>query len=1579
MNKFIVSLVFILVGVFSVKAQIKIEDPDVGGGSTTVCMYRDADGDGYGAGSQICGLTIGTPGYSIKNGDCNDNNAEVKPRTWYRDADGDGFGLDSEFKIECVLSNSLTGWSLVIGDCDDTEADIKPLTWYRDADGDGIGIGSESKVVCALGNVLSGWSLEKGDCNDSNSSVGVIKLYRDQDNDGLGDPNTPHYANNSTFTSVCEAEGYVTNKDDKCPLNAGSSANSGCPVGEGFVIEARNSLYEKSYLINKKVTSESKTYYNDLGKIEQGLSLDIKTKKVWGAHTFYDAEGRLSVQTLSGPAYSNETLVFKSDFVKKPDGTVYKGTDFDGVLPENSPKIGDELNSLGWYYSNSNTSEPFQDKTDRPYSRTIYSSLLSGRVKQVVGGNKHDTNGNGTIDDANDKWERGYSFSMPAAQELYYVFGYNAFESNPSEASTYENISNILGNGNNQIVWLKAGKTVVQDAHGNESVAFTDSEGKILGTARSGGNKEYEVLSLIGKQKYVDIHIPKGTSNNSAQLIGDSSNYKIYDLKTEKIVSVSALKYSGFFRIEYVGETILTPSHALTYIDKIGKTINPVKIDAVGIRYKVNYYDFSLNEYDKAGQLIKSLQPLGFDSTCLNELKPIVTHNESLKSTFVYNTLGLLTYTKSPDEGEAWFKYRKDGKIRFSQNSKQVLAKEFSYTNYDRLGRSVESGVYKEEIGGITFKKVDDLLENFLDDISIDDDGLPNSRCKEQSFTQYDFLTDTQKTALTSGYTNPTFLSGSVAHTYNTDDIGTIISKTYYSYDVHGRVKWIFQISKGLTEAKTIDYVYEPITSQVSKIYFEKNNVEEQFIHRYTYDQDTQQLKTVETSTVDDDNSFTLHASYDYYETGAIKRVTLAEGLQDIDYVYNLAGQLKAINHPDLVKDSEINPEGNDLFGMVLDYHTGDYIRNNKFVVPTAGTVNQYNGNIKAFTWGSKSNSEEDTSTPSQYKYSYDRNNWLTSAIFDGMGGVQAGTPENLYLKFPVLSSQDKLATNSITLEEGFSVTASSSLTFTAKIGGSTSGGVYGIGDYNVSNITYDANGNILSLDRNKNTESGSNKMDELSYTYKNGKSNRLDRVIDNVGNVGVQDIDTQEAGNYVYNNIGQLIENKGEGVKYKYNGSGLVTEVIKNDVSLIKFFYNDKGYRIQKISYKVDGITINKITNYLRDASGNVIAIYDDNTQIELPIYSENRLGIYKKTTNTNVYQLTDHLGNVRTVIAKSGDQAIAMSKTDYYPGGMVMPNRQFVNGEPYRYGYQGEFSETDSETGKQAFQLRLYDPRINRWLSPDPYGQFYSPYLAMGNNGVNFVDPDGGYCYDAQGKKIPCPKGDFFDAYRGASEHTNILDDIHTSKDIKLLSKNDFYKGLGPQFWEGGQAYKFNERDLRVAIDVLNGPDNVIKQQVRKVLSSGVPEPLSGYNLRMWYGDRWAQYKVGSDYVGTAAPLAAGAFGGGKLRTNMSFNSRGHLNPTTRVTVYRAVDNVELANIKATNKLTVQKGGTEAKYFANSLSNAHKFGKFLYPNGYTVISARIGVRTAGAYWSPYTDGMGAYIIPGSQLSNMGGITIIK
>ena len=459
----------------------------------------------------------------------------------------------------------------------------------------------------------------------------------------------------------------------------------------------------------------------------------------------------------------------------------------------------------------------------------------------------------------------------------------------------------------------------------------------------------------------------------------------------------------------------------------------------------------------------------------------------------------------------------------------------------------------------------------------------------------------------------------------------------------------------------------------------------------------------VKVATSTNDSNYTTHAEYSYYNTiGALKRTTIAGGIQEIDYVYNLAGQLKSINHPSLAKNPNINPHGRDLFGLTLDYYNQDYKRNSNFTFNDQLTVeNQYSGNIKAMTWNSKQNKAEQHDSV-LYEYEYDERNFLKKANFNGLNAEQRSYPSTIVLAEDLFVTKHAKATNAITLKPGFHVLGTKSVTFYAKIVADNANGQYQSEDYDVSNLRYDANGNIESLKRNKNTEQGSNLMDNLIYHYKADKPNQLKRVEDRVvTDTHANDIKTQTTtDNYKYNSIRQLTDNIDEHVRYEYNASGLVTKVFYNKKLRVHFYYNDKGFRTKKLSYKNDG-TKDKTTDYVLDASGYVMAIYEDQQLKELPIYGASRLGMYNKASGTSVYQLTDHLGNVRAVIAKNGNQAIATTTTDYYPFGMPMPNRQVINGEPYRYGYQGEFAETDPETGKPAFQLRLWDARIGRWLT--------------------------------------------------------------------------------------------------------------------------------------------------------------------------------------------------------------------------------------------------------------------------------------
>jgi RHS repeat-associated protein len=87
-----------------------------------------------------------------------------------------------------------------------------------------------------------------------------------------------------------------------------------------------------------------------------------------------------------------------------------------------------------------------------------------------------------------------------------------------------------------------------------------------------------------------------------------------------------------------------------------------------------------------------------------------------------------------------------------------------------------------------------------------------------------------------------------------------------------------------------------------------------------------------------------------------------------------------------------------------------------------------------------------------------------------------------------------------------------------------------------------------------------------------------------------------------------------------------------------------------------------------------------------------------------------------------------------DYYPYGLTWENPALPGTEEgiHDCTYQdkefqfGEFSDGHG-LALYDFHARMYDGATGRWLVPDPAAQFANPYLAMGNNPVIGLDPDG------------------------------------------------------------------------------------------------------------------------------------------------------------------------------------------------------------------------------------------------------------
>jgi RHS repeat-associated protein len=122
-------------------------------------------------------------------------------------------------------------------------------------------------------------------------------------------------------------------------------------------------------------------------------------------------------------------------------------------------------------------------------------------------------------------------------------------------------------------------------------------------------------------------------------------------------------------------------------------------------------------------------------------------------------------------------------------------------------------------------------------------------------------------------------------------------------------------------------------------------------------------------------------------------------------------------------------------------------------------------------------------------------------------------------------------------------------------------------------------------------------------------------------------------------------------------------------------------------------------------------------------------------------------------------------------------------------RFAYQGQFAEEDGETGYNAFEARLWDNRIARWMSPDPAGQYWSPFLGMGNNGINYIDKNGEI-----GEKFMARMYAFWGKMQGYT-HTNYW---KADNGEWLASKGGFAKNFGQNRSIGDHLYDAWNSDI-------------------------------------------------------------------------------------------------------------------------------------------------------------------------------------
>ncbi|TKG88125.1 hypothetical protein EYV94_27560 [Puteibacter caeruleilacunae] len=261
---------------------------------------------------------------------------------------------------------------------------------------------------------------------------------------------------------------------------------------------------------------------------------------------------------------------------------------------------------------------------------------------------------------------------------------------------------------------------------------------------------------------------------------------------------------------------------------------------------------------------------------------------------------------------------------------------------------------------------------------------------------------------------------------------------------------------------------------------------------------------------------------------------------------------------------------------------------------------------------------------------------------------------------------------------------------------------------FDLSQISYDTNGNIKNLTRK--SSSGSNR-ENLTYTY---SGNQLSSVVGTFKGAGIS---TKTFG---YDQNGNTTTDNLRGLTVDYF----------DEINLPKKYA--KGSQYTQYKYDTSGVKWQKTTNAAGASSINYYGnfIYQGGT-LDKVLTSE---GFYDAQSGVYHYYLKDHLGNNRITFHYSGSTAVVDQEVDYYPfGSMHTVAGTSVN----KYLYNGK--ELNNEFFENYdYGARFYDAELGRWHVVDNKAEEYYPistYTYTLNNPIIFIDPDGNQVYPVHG----------------------------------------------------------------------------------------------------------------------------------------------------------------------------------------------------------------------------------------------------
>jgi RHS repeat-associated protein len=171
-----------------------------------------------------------------------------------------------------------------------------------------------------------------------------------------------------------------------------------------------------------------------------------------------------------------------------------------------------------------------------------------------------------------------------------------------------------------------------------------------------------------------------------------------------------------------------------------------------------------------------------------------------------------------------------------------------------------------------------------------------------------------------------------------------------------------------------------------------------------------------------------------------------------------------------------------------------------------------------------------------------------------------------------------------------------------------------------------------------------------------------------------------------------------------------------------------------------------------------------------------------------------------------------------------------------------------SDSNPAAQRCGARMYDGATGRWLVPDPAAQFANPYLAMGNNPVVGVDPDGQWVHILVGAVV----GGVMNTIMHADQ-INDASDFFAAFGIGALSGAVGSATFGAGMIAGGAAV------MQGSALVLTGTGGFISGAIAGGGSGVLSTSISGIGNNLYFGDEMPGFR---DY---AMSFALGGIMGG------------------------------------------------------------------------------------------------------------------